>query len=117
MDTGRGMFCRGPLGPDTYLNATSYSTGDLPLTANIVQEDVLLRFLATLKSKSIDRDVIVGIRSTSDPGPVLVVKRFSQPTIFSTSTDTPIAISNNAWGSFNSDHLSGRYLLDNGLTR
>ena len=133
MDTGRGMFCRGPPGPPlgieystNLLNIRSHEPIDLPLTANLVQEDVLLRFLATLRLKDIDRDVIAGIRFASTRWG-MPVKRFPlQPTIFSMSTNTPIFIANNVWETnrwetiswgLEEGAFSGCCPLDNGLTR
>ena len=112
------MFCRGPPGPKPVLYAGLTKNVDLPLTASLVQEDVLVRFLATLKSKTVDRTVTRGIKSNRRDAAQTTLVR--QPTIFSKSTETSIAVSNNPWISgWNGRHntLSGRYCLDNGLTR
>ncbi|KAK1225210.1 hypothetical protein PQX77_011890 [Marasmius sp. AFHP31] len=98
MDVDRGVFCRGPPGPGLGIYARSLGTMVLPLTAELVQEDVLSRFLASLKSKLVD-DVVVG-------GVSLVISRL---------TNTPIAITNNIWSG--EDGLSDRDFLENGLTR
>jgi len=113
MDTGRGMFCRGPSGPYLGLPPMRLKTNVLPLTANLVQEDVLLCFLATRKSKTVDRDVIRGIGLNQWD---VDARHVSEPTITSESTNTPIAIANSTWNTGSSD-LLGRCWLENGLTR
>ncbi|KAJ8093898.1 hypothetical protein PM082_009769 [Marasmius tenuissimus] len=114
LDTGRGMFCSGPPGPRSNLSAVVFNDLDLPLTAELLQEDVLLGFLASVKSKQVDRVVMrvitdSGVRSD-------VPERVSKPTVISTLTNTPIAVASNAWESM-SDCLSDRRVLENGLSR
>ncbi|KAK1216158.1 hypothetical protein PQX77_021211 [Marasmius sp. AFHP31] len=58
LDPARGVFCRGLPGPTPWLSFWTFHNEELPLTAELVQEDVLLRFLAGLKSKHVD-DVVV----------------------------------------------------------
>ncbi|KAK1235919.1 hypothetical protein PQX77_000840 [Marasmius sp. AFHP31] len=112
MDCGRGAFCRGPPGP-AWAGWSGFRIGDIPLEADFLREDVLLRFLASVKSKEVDRIVVRhlasgGFRSTS--------RRVSQPTVFSTVTNTPIAVANNTWRNEN-ESLSDLKSLENGLTR
>ncbi|KAJ8094813.1 hypothetical protein PM082_010025 [Marasmius tenuissimus] len=87
---------------------------ELPLNAELIQEDVLLRFLASLKSKEVDDVVVRGVVSSGASN--VVPERVPRPTVISTLTNTPIAVANNAWRSF-SNSLSERKLLGNGLTR
>ncbi|KAK1227241.1 hypothetical protein PQX77_009766 [Marasmius sp. AFHP31] len=117
IDTGRGIICRGPLGPPCLIGLLRrwFGESDVPLAAELLQSDVLLRFAASLKLKQVDRYVIsdTALHSSQIDGPV----RVSQPTVISKSTDTPIAVvTNNAWESIYSN-LSDRKVLDNGLTR
>ncbi|KAK1225897.1 hypothetical protein PQX77_011145 [Marasmius sp. AFHP31] len=117
IDTGRGIICRGPLGPPCLIGLLRrwFGESDVPLAAELLQSDVLLRFAASLKLKQVDRYVIsdTALHSSQIDGPV----RVSQPTVISKSTDTPIAVAaNNAWESIYSN-LSDRKVLDNGLTR
>ncbi|KAK1233607.1 hypothetical protein PQX77_003234 [Marasmius sp. AFHP31] len=113
LDCGRGVFCRGPPGPSPLVWWRDLGIRNLPLSADFLQEDVLLRFLASLKSKEADHDVVRqlmlgGFRPTS--------RRVSQPTVISTLTNTPIAVANNTWRNDN-ESLSDRKLLENRLTR
>ncbi|KAK1221436.1 hypothetical protein PQX77_015756, partial [Marasmius sp. AFHP31] len=116
LDYGRGVICRGPPGPEPMLAVGGiHGIGNLPLATELLQEDVLLRFLATLKSKKIwkicSTSVVWGTRKESaEPGPV------SQPAVISALTNMPIGIANNIWES-NKINLSDRRFLDNGLTR
>ncbi|KAJ8094809.1 hypothetical protein PM082_010020 [Marasmius tenuissimus] len=115
LDPGKGVFCCGPSGPYLDLGWRDIGVEELPLTAELVQEDVLLRFLASLKSKAVDDVVVGGVASSG--ALIWVSDRVLRPTVISTLTNTPIAVANNdAWRSVN-DTLSDRKLLENGLTR
>ncbi|KAJ8083092.1 hypothetical protein PM082_008958 [Marasmius tenuissimus] len=119
MDAGRGIFCRGPPGPDTYLNVGELGIKDLPPTAELVKEDVLLRFLASLKSKEVDHAVVTGILHSG--ARIEALEQVSQPTVISMATNTPISISDNVWSQVNvwnqAFGLSDLKLLRDGLTR
>ncbi|KAK1223238.1 hypothetical protein PQX77_013889, partial [Marasmius sp. AFHP31] len=114
LDPERGVFCRGLPGPTPMLSGGYFGGEQLPLTAELIQEDVLLRFLAGLKSKHVDGVVGGGVAfsgaSTFVPEGVL------QPMVISTLTNTPIAVANNAWTGFR-NRLSDQKLLADGLTR
>ncbi|KAK1229287.1 hypothetical protein PQX77_007654 [Marasmius sp. AFHP31] len=116
IDNGRGIICRGPPGPGFrtgYKPVHWFGESDVPLTTDLLQSDVLLRFAASLKSWEVDRYVIrYTFPSTSADGSV----RVSQPTVISKLTNTPIAVANNAWKS-DDDTLSDRKVLGDGLTR
>ncbi|KAK1216168.1 hypothetical protein PQX77_021221 [Marasmius sp. AFHP31] len=114
LDPGKGVFCRGLPGPTLRLGNWIFHSEELPLTAELVQEDVLLRFLAGLKSKHVD-DVVVREVAFSGAS-TLVPERVLRPTVISTLTNAPIAVANNTWTShWNS--LSHRKLLADGMTR
>ncbi|KAJ8079193.1 hypothetical protein PM082_021693 [Marasmius tenuissimus] len=88
---------------------------ELPLTAELVQEDILLRFLASLNSKEVDDVVVCGVISSDAWN--RVPEGVLRPTVVSTSTNTPIAVANNdAWRGWR-DTLPGRNVLENGMTR
>ncbi|KAK1234408.1 hypothetical protein PQX77_002389 [Marasmius sp. AFHP31] len=87
----------------------------LPLTAEMLQEDVFLRFLASLKSKEVDRAFLGAMSWDGYDESEGVPESFDQPTIFSTLTKTPIAVTNNVWTSFRG--FTERKALENGLTR
>ncbi|KAK1216532.1 hypothetical protein PQX77_020827 [Marasmius sp. AFHP31] len=119
IDNGRGKICRGPPEPEFgmgYAPVRYFGKSDVPLTADLLQIDVLLRFLASLKSKGVDRHVI---HLTSHPPWIDPSVRVSQPTVISKLTNTPIAVApNNAWSESTwGSRLSDRKMLENGLTR
>ncbi|KAJ8089599.1 hypothetical protein PM082_014855 [Marasmius tenuissimus] len=114
MDLSRGMVCRGPQGPRSHLFPWDWNLGEVPPTAELLREDVLVRFLASCKSKEVDDAVVYAvyyIRNTED-----VPKRVDRPTVFSTLTKTPIAVANDVWESEWND-LVDRTCLENGWTR
>ncbi|KAK1225148.1 hypothetical protein PQX77_011930 [Marasmius sp. AFHP31] len=114
IDNGRGIICRGPQGPwFGYIPLRWLGESDVPLTADLLQIDVLLRFLASLKLKEVDHDVI---RFASPLSWRDASVQVSQPTVISRLTNTPIAVANNAWECLNNT-LSDRKVLRNGLTR
>ncbi|KAK1235180.1 hypothetical protein PQX77_001602, partial [Marasmius sp. AFHP31] len=99
LDPSRGVFCRGPPGPEPRLSWGYFGNEKLPLTTELVQEDVLLRFLASLQSKDTDDVVVSGVVASSDawigvPEPVL------RPTVISTATNAPLAITSSFWDPF-----------------
>ncbi|KAK1216169.1 hypothetical protein PQX77_021222 [Marasmius sp. AFHP31] len=114
LDPARGVFCRGLPGPTLQLTVREFRSEELPLTAELIQEDTLLRFLAGLKSKHIDDVVVSGVASSG----VLtdVPERVLRPTVISTLTNAPIAVTNNTWTSL-ANSLSDQKVLGNGLTR
>ncbi|KAK1217679.1 hypothetical protein PQX77_019658 [Marasmius sp. AFHP31] len=116
VDSGRGVFCQGPEGPRSNIRwmDEEVEAENLPLTAEMLQEDVFLRFLASLKSEQADWAFLDAMWRNGD-GDDEGVPEFDQPTIFSTLTATPIAVANNVWTSFRG--FTERKALENGLTR
>ncbi|KAK1217450.1 hypothetical protein PQX77_019887 [Marasmius sp. AFHP31] len=96
LDLGKGVFCRGPPGPQPRLSIWRFEN-QLPLTAELVQEDVLLRFLAGLKSEHVDEVVVGGVAFSG--ALTDVPERVLRPTVISTLTNAPIAVTNNTWTS------------------
>ena len=116
MDTGRGVICRGPEGPDLVFDVWDViGQLKLPSTADLLQEDVFLRFLASRKSSYVDRAIVNVIAGSYDVREV-AFERCDQPTVFSTLTQTPIAVANNIWENFDGN-LSEQTVLENGVTR
>ncbi|KAK1235505.1 hypothetical protein PQX77_001263 [Marasmius sp. AFHP31] len=113
MDSARGVICCGPEGPYPHLPYSELKIEDMPSTVDLLQEDVCLRFMASCKSKQVDRVFVAGIRSTGSD--VVVAGSFDQLTIISALTQTPIAVGNNIWESFGCPGEGG--LLESGLTR
>ncbi|KAJ8089556.1 hypothetical protein PM082_014812 [Marasmius tenuissimus] len=114
MDSSRGVICRGPEGPYSQLPVYVLELKDLPPTAELLQEEVLVRFLASHKSKEADDAFMHAMhygRNNKD-----VPERVNGPTVFSTLTKTPIAVANNVWES-RRDNLVERTCLENGWTR
>ncbi|KAK1219298.1 hypothetical protein PQX77_017987 [Marasmius sp. AFHP31] len=114
LDPARGVFCRGLPGPTLQLTIRDFGSEELPLTAELVQEDVLLRFLAGLKSKHVDDVVVIGVAFSG--ALTDVPERVVRPTVISTLTNAPIVVANNTWTSFG-DSLSDGKLLADGMAR
>ncbi|KAJ8087625.1 hypothetical protein PM082_006458 [Marasmius tenuissimus] len=114
MDPARGIICPGPEGPYPALPMLIFESEDIPSTVDLLQDDVCMRFMASCRSKEVDRVFLHGIRSTGSD--VAVPEKFDQPTVFSVLTQTPIAVANNLWES-ERDDLAERKVLANGLTR
>ncbi|KAK1223993.1 hypothetical protein PQX77_013129 [Marasmius sp. AFHP31] len=118
VDFGRGVICQGPEGPRSHIRwmPEEVDAEKLPLTAEMLQEDVFLRFLASQKLKQADQAFLNGMwygnRDDNDEG---VPELFDQPTIFSTLAKTPIAVANTVWTS--EEGFTERKALENGLTR
>ncbi|KAK1227446.1 hypothetical protein PQX77_009557, partial [Marasmius sp. AFHP31] len=114
VDFARGVICRGPEGPISimWLMGDDMAVENLPLTAEMLQEDVFLRFLASLKSREADRLFLRAMWWAGDRYDV--PESCDQPTIFSTSTATSIAVANNVWTSGLGS--TERKALENGIT-
>ncbi|KAK1219958.1 hypothetical protein PQX77_017302 [Marasmius sp. AFHP31] len=114
IDPTRGVVCRGPKGPPSYIYVVGLKIKDLPPTAELLQEEVLVRFLACQKWREADDAFMTVIfYAWSDNVPD---KRVDRPTIFSALTKIPIAVANNIWES-REDTLKERTCLENGWTR
>ncbi|KAJ8087462.1 hypothetical protein PM082_006292 [Marasmius tenuissimus] len=116
VDSTRGEICRGPEGPksDIKWNRWFFEMENLPLTSELLQEDVFMRFLASQKSKEADRAFVRAIGDHVDCD-VNVPESCHRPTIFSTLTATPIAFANNVWTGRKG--FVERKVLEDGLTR
>ncbi|KAJ8089588.1 hypothetical protein PM082_014844 [Marasmius tenuissimus] len=114
MDSSRGVVCRGPKGPYSQIPGDELEFRDLPPTAELLQEEVLVRFLASHKSKEADDAFVHAMYYTRNDEDV--PERVNRPTIFSALTKTPIAVANNAWKSLE-DNLVEQTCLENGWTR
>ncbi|KAK1233242.1 hypothetical protein PQX77_003606 [Marasmius sp. AFHP31] len=114
MDSARGTICCGPEGPYPHLPYSDLEIEDMPSTVDLLQEDVCMRFMASCKSKQVDRVFVRGIRSAGSD--IVVPESFDQPTIISALTQTPIAVGNDVWES-QFRHLTERKVLESGLTR
>ncbi|KAJ8087612.1 hypothetical protein PM082_006445 [Marasmius tenuissimus] len=115
MDPVRGMICRGPVGPYPDLpGGWLLNIGDMPSTADTLQEDVFLRFLASCQSKEVDHAFFTGL--TSAWHNELVPEPVDQSAVISALHRTPIAVANNVWKSYK-ESLVEEKVLDNELTR
>ncbi|KAL0577860.1 hypothetical protein V5O48_004132 [Marasmius crinis-equi] len=112
MDTSRGVFCRGPEGPWCHRpEIDHFDCTDLPLDAELIKEDVLIRYLASRKQ---DRVVVDGLsRAWSGGFSRIEVYR---PMVISTLTDTVLALGSGFWEDEWSC-LGGREELANGAIR
>ncbi|KAJ8092473.1 hypothetical protein PM082_023726 [Marasmius tenuissimus] len=116
MDGARGVICRGPEGPYYYTRGKDFDLVDLEASTDLLNEDILMRYLATFKRKKIDRRLVEGISWNRDdpdddvdagmPEPV------DQPTVVRMLTNSPIAVANQTWASMRSS-LVERKLLGN----
>ncbi|KAK1219954.1 hypothetical protein PQX77_017298 [Marasmius sp. AFHP31] len=116
MDYNRGVICHGPKGPYSEIPGghLRLEFKDLPPTAELLQEEVLVRFLASHKSKEADDAFMTALnyhRNYKD-----IPERVNRPTIYSALTKTPIAVTNNIWTSYFNDFVE-QTCLENGWTR
>ncbi|KAK1224518.1 hypothetical protein PQX77_012573 [Marasmius sp. AFHP31] len=114
IDSSRGVICHGPKGPSSSIPGGQLKFNDLPPTAELLQEEVLVRFLASHKSKKAD-DAFMAAMYYASIGED-VPERVDRPTIFTALTKTSIAVANNAWTS-RWDNLVDQMCLENGLAR
>ncbi|KAK1220196.1 hypothetical protein PQX77_017058 [Marasmius sp. AFHP31] len=114
IDPTRGVVCRGPKGPRSYIRVPALRIKDLPPTAELLQEEVLVRFLGCQKSREAD-DAFMNVMSDIWMGRV-EPEQVHRPTIFLALTKTPIAVANNVWTSLE-DTLVEWTCLENGWTR
>ncbi|KAK1222546.1 hypothetical protein PQX77_014598, partial [Marasmius sp. AFHP31] len=118
IDSVRGIICRGPAGPYSVIQGWHTGIRDVPSTVDFLQEDIVLRFIASRKSREVDRMFIVWtVTKDMDPDdvPELVNPNMAE---VSTLSNTPIAIAalhDQTWGSLGS--LLEETLLENGLCR
>ncbi|KAK1221650.1 hypothetical protein PQX77_015542 [Marasmius sp. AFHP31] len=114
LDPTRGVVCRGPKGPRISFILVELEIKDLPPTAELLQEEVLVRFLGCQKSREADdalMNIMVYVGNIER-----VPERVDRPTIFLALTKTPIAVANNVWkGKW--DNLAEQTCLENGWTR
>ncbi|KAL0572516.1 hypothetical protein V5O48_009442 [Marasmius crinis-equi] len=107
LDTSRGVFCRGPKGPEC--TKLVWDMEELPLDAELLQEDVMLRHLI---SRKLDRQAIYTL-ARSSYGELSQVK-VGRPTIISARTNTILAVGNVHWAS---SGFGERVELPDGTTR
>ncbi|KAK1222951.1 hypothetical protein PQX77_014187 [Marasmius sp. AFHP31] len=119
MDTGKGVICRGPEGPSLIFPDLSFSIEDPVITADILKEDVLMRYFANYGTQFMDRMFVRGISRVrydiewSDHSmPGLVV---DTPTVLHALNKTLIAVANQAWESHRG--FEARNVLGTGWTR
>ncbi|KAK1226113.1 hypothetical protein PQX77_010918 [Marasmius sp. AFHP31] len=111
LDSTRGVICHGPKGPYSSFPEDWLAFKDLPPSAELLQEAVLVRFLASQEADE------VFMTAMNEAGFLEnVLGQVNQPTILSDLTKTPIAFTNNIWES-RWDYLTERTCLENGLTR
>ncbi|KAL0571132.1 hypothetical protein V5O48_010824 [Marasmius crinis-equi] len=115
LDPKKGELCQGPAGPE----CDTISEGHIPwenlsCSAKLLEDGNCLSFLAGLKARYVDREVVkaIGKLCSSRVSEVEV----HQPTICSASTNTTVAVSGGLWESVN-NCLSEREVMENGATR
>ncbi|KAK1217918.1 hypothetical protein PQX77_019411 [Marasmius sp. AFHP31] len=114
MDSARGVIRCGPKGPYPDLPYSELKIEDMPSTADLLQEDVCLRFLASCKSKEVDHVFVEGIESAGSD--TFMPESFDQLTVVSALTQTPIAVAKNVWEN-RDNRCVERKVLESGLTR
>ncbi|KAL0564855.1 hypothetical protein V5O48_017183 [Marasmius crinis-equi] len=110
LDTSRGVFCRGPKGP--WWDGRQMELDNLPLDAELVNEDVLLRYLASRKE---DRGVVKWLSRDWDWERSQV--KVNRPTVISTLDDTILAVGSGVWRENRESCLGERTELADGTTR
>ncbi|KAK1224351.1 hypothetical protein PQX77_012735 [Marasmius sp. AFHP31] len=120
IDSARGIICRGPAGPYTgvWIWREVVGLGDTPSTVDFLQEDVVLRFFASRKSREVDGMFIGWMMEQPPPYYVPGLVNPNAVEVISTLSNTPIAIAachDQTWDNFH--NLLERTLLENGLCR
>ncbi|KAK1216183.1 hypothetical protein PQX77_021197 [Marasmius sp. AFHP31] len=121
MDLGRGVICHSPLQapsvglppPRAYLNIENL----LPGTPDLLQEDVFLRFLASLNSKDVDRELAISLSRGCQVG--MSSEQVHAPTVISIRSNAPIAtttIATQVWDN-RTDVFTKQNVSQHGLTR
>ncbi|KAL0572812.1 hypothetical protein V5O48_009157 [Marasmius crinis-equi] len=100
--------------PDCELPAGFFHWENLPNSAELLQDDNCLRFLASLKSKVVDLGVVDAITRRGSEG--VSAAKVRQPTVFSTSTNASIAVSDGLWKT-GAECLSNRKVMENVMIR
>ncbi|KAL0567752.1 hypothetical protein V5O48_014240 [Marasmius crinis-equi] len=113
MDTSRGVFCRGPEGPQYgYIRGDFDDFHDLPLDAGLVKEDILIRYLTSRKP---DCEVVRVLSSVWACNTSQI--KVERPTVMSTLMDTILAVERGVWKEDEKSCLCEREELPNGVTR
>ncbi|KAK1217986.1 hypothetical protein PQX77_019337 [Marasmius sp. AFHP31] len=118
IDSARGVICRGPAGPDSRIWGRKWciEMWDIPSTVDFLQEDVVLRFIASKKSREVDGEFIG--RMTGKYRRLDYVPELINSAVVLGLSDTPIAIAACHHRTWNySYNLLERTLLENGLCR
>ncbi|KAL0565377.1 hypothetical protein V5O48_016644, partial [Marasmius crinis-equi] len=114
LDPKKGELCQGPAGPKCgYIYGVGSRWGNLSCSAELLQEGNCLAYLASLKARGVDRDVVKEIAGHWS-GAWSEVK-VHQPTILSTSTNATVAVSGGLWKE--SLGCGEREVMENGATR
>ncbi|KAJ8092680.1 hypothetical protein PM082_007009 [Marasmius tenuissimus] len=116
MDDATGVICRGPAGPRPGLTWWGFGKEDLwdPVTtSDLLQEDVLLRYLASLKRRGIDRMFVLDMHLARHNNALEPVDKVDRPTVFDTLTSTPIAVANDYFWQWKSSSFADLGILEN----
>ncbi|KAK1217988.1 hypothetical protein PQX77_019339 [Marasmius sp. AFHP31] len=120
IDSARGVLCRGPAGPDSGIwGGWDLEIRDMPSTVDFLQEDVVLRFLASRESWKMMFIQWMAVKH-SHPGYVPELVNPNTAEVISTLSSTPIAIAahhDETWDGMLGGNLLERTLLENGLCR
>ncbi|KAK1221166.1 hypothetical protein PQX77_016031 [Marasmius sp. AFHP31] len=119
INTARGLICRGPEGPRPPAPWWIFRIRRPVATADLLKEDVLMRYLASFRAQEIDYIFARGISGAwrqYSGLPVPECQRVVHPTVFCSLTNTPIAVANSVWEVSGEDFVERKWLKD-GWTR
>ena len=121
MDCSRGIICRGPEGPEPNIHVDgdgfqvlSEDIHDPATTVDLLKDDILLRYLASFESKTVDEEFVSGLQMDWDEEEVPAW--VGQPSIVCKSINAPVAVVDRTWRS-QEDSLVEREVLGNGWIR
>ncbi|KAL0567835.1 hypothetical protein V5O48_014156, partial [Marasmius crinis-equi] len=119
IDGTKGVLCRGPAGPDCDIPAGFFKQKHLPSSVELLRDDNCLRFLASLGSKSVDREVLDFIVECGTSVVEVPEVEVHQPTFFSPSMNASVAVGGGLWKVNKSikDCLSRREVMENKAIR
>ncbi|KAL0565581.1 hypothetical protein V5O48_016442, partial [Marasmius crinis-equi] len=117
VDSSKGILCRGLPGPNCWIDNDFFEFKNIPSDIELLQDDICIRFLASLKSKDVDEAVVWAISWDGGRKELNHYGRPNvyQPTLFLISTNATIAVGTVKWSIMGG--FKDREVMENGESR